>query len=69
MQTETNPRTSFFDDDDLNLKFEFGKVERHHEKHLNTPCLIESSLLRQLPDSLEKGTYALHSRILVYYEV
>ena len=71
MQNENNPRTSFFDDDNLNLRFEFVKPEKSHYKYLNSPPVFKSVLARQLTnsDNTEKGLYVLHNRILALYEV
>jgi len=66
MQSESSARTSFFDDDDLNLKFEFVKPEKSHLKYLNTSPTIKSALTRA--DTSERGVYALHERILAFYE-
>ena len=67
MQSETSARTSFFDDDDLNLKFEFVKPEKSHLKYLNVSPSLKTALTRA--DTSEKGVYALHERILAFYEV
>jgi len=67
MQSDSSARTSFFDDDDLNLKFEFVKPEKSHSKYLVLSPGAKSSLTRA--DTSEKGFYVLYERILAYYEV
>ena len=67
MQSDSSARTSFFDDDDLNLKVEFVKPGKSHSKYLILSPGAKSSLTRA--DTSEKGFYVLFERILAYYEV
>jgi len=67
---ETGARTSFFDDDDLNIRFEFVKPEKTHFKYLTTQPIVKGPLTRHSSnlEPSDKGLYALHTRVLAYYE-
>ncbi len=43
---ENNSRSSFFDDDDLNIKFEFRKIEKRDAKDLGNPPICKDGLTR-----------------------
>ena len=71
MNTNADSRSSFFDDDDLNVFFEFQKLNKDTVKDLATPILFSSQLMRQLTPTatLSQGFYALHNKTLAYYKV
>jgi hypothetical protein len=48
---ENNSRSSFFDDDDLNIKFEFRKPEKRDQKELALPPTVKEFLLFKGPGS------------------
>lgn len=64
-------RTSFFDDDDLSVQFEFVKPDTMHVRHISTPPLIKTVLVDDTSElsSSEPTYHALHNRLLVSYEV
>ena len=67
------PRTSFFDDDDLEIRFEFQKPEKiQNFKELATgqPKLIDQ-LFRKITsnNTAQQGYYGLIKRYIVYYKV
>jgi hypothetical protein len=68
---QENNRTSFFDDDDLNITFEFRKPEKKDAKDLNSPPTLRDVLTRQNANSStgQQGYYALHNRLLAYFKV
>jgi len=69
MNTADN-RPSFFDDDDLTIRFEFRKPIKGHQKELNQPATVRNHLIKQLPNSTNQfeGFYALHNKLLVHYK-
>lgn len=73
MHTDNKARTSFFDDDNLQIDFTFKKFEKSHQKLLETPPLI-TSLLTKI-DSTKNNiaqlqtTFALHGHTLIKYPV
>lgn len=71
MQPEPTPRLSFFDDDDLNIRFDFVKPDKNHLKYLNSPPSIKDPLSRFPTNSepSQNGFYALHTKLLAFYEV
>jgi len=69
-ETPVSTRPSFFDDDDLNLTYQFVKPEKTHQKDLNHPPMLKDTLMKKLPGSAtqSEGFYAIHSRLLVCYK-
>jgi serine/threonine protein kinase len=67
---QDNGRSSFFDDDDLNIKFDFRKPEKRDQKDLNLPPTAKDNLIKQSPgsSSSQPGYYALHNRTLAFYK-
>ena len=71
MQADLKSRTSFFDDDDMNVLFIFKKIDKTH-KDVDLPSILRDTLTRQVSGSTtapQQGSYALHNRSLVYYKV
>jgi len=71
MSTSLNLRTSFFDDKNLNVTFEFQTPNKTHQKDLNSlPILSNMLSFRISPGSaLQQGFFALHANTLVHYKV
>lgn len=72
MQPDSKTRTSFFDDDDLNIQFVFKKVEKVHQKDLETPPILRSNLIKQISGSSlppQQTSFALHNKLLALYKV
>jgi len=70
MQADLKSRTSFFDDDDMNVLFIFKKIDKTH-KDVDLPAILRDTLTRQVSGSNtapQQGSYALHNRSLVYYK-
>jgi len=63
-------RSSFFDDDDLKIIFQFSKPEKTHQKSLNQPAILKDTLVKRLPGSSiqYEGFYAIHDRVLACYK-
>ena len=72
MATITNARTSFFDDDDLNIKFEWDKLEKTPFKDIlkHTP-LITGILNKAQANSsnIAAGYFLLFPRCIVHFKV
>jgi len=70
MQADSSNKVSFFDDDDLSIRFEFKKATKAHQKDLNHPCMLKNNLIKQLPNSpnQQEGFYALHNKTLAWYK-
>jgi hypothetical protein len=68
---DNSGRNSFFDDDDVNIKFEFRKPEKKDQNLLNLPPTLKDYLLKQSPASPtpQQGYYTLHERLMAYYKV
>lgn len=64
---ESNGRTSFFDDDDINVKFDFRKIEKKDSKDLVNVPTVKEPLSRQIGG--QTSTFALHQRLMAYYKV
>ena len=68
-----SPRTSFFDDDDLSIKFEFQKTEKiHNHKELisSQQKLMDQIFLKNsAKNTFQQGYYGLIKRFIVYYKV
>jgi hypothetical protein len=64
---ELNGRTSFFDDDDLNVKFDFRKIEKKDTKDLINSPTVKEPLSRQIGG--QTSIFALHGRLMAYYKV
>jgi len=64
-----NSRSSFFDDDDLHIQFEFSAPNKNHFKDLTSVPLIKTTLLRQGSSSPAPtpGLYALQNKTLSSY--
>ena len=69
--SESSSRTSFFDDDDLHVTFEFSTPNKNHFKDLISVPILKTTLLRQNPASSAPipGLYALHNKTLSSYRV
>jgi len=67
----SNSRSSFFDDDDLSVLFEFLKPNKNHQKDLNLPPILSStfSVKSDRAGFYQQGLYVLHNRTLAYYKV
>jgi serine/threonine protein kinase len=70
--TDPNARTSFFDDDDLSIKFEFVKPEKanFHMVASKYPSKISDTLHKRInqTNTFQQGYYSLVERFLVYYK-
>ena len=68
---ESSSRTSFFDDDDLHLTFDFSAPNKNHFKDLISVPILKTNLLRQSPASSAPipGIYALHNKTLSSFRV
>lgn len=65
-------RTSFFDDDDLNLKFEWTKLEKTpYSEILNQHPLQRDNLSRTQPNTPTQiqGYFLLYNRCIVQFKV
>ena len=67
------PRISFFDDDDLNIRYEFQKPEKNQifkELTSSPPTLIDQLFRKIISNSTgQQGYYGLIKRFIVYYKV
>jgi len=63
-------RTSFFDDEDLSVVFQFKEPTRGILNELCTPMIISGTFLWKdgTADSYEEGHFALHNKFLVKYQ-
>lgn len=68
---ESNNRTSFFDDDDLTITFQFQKPSKMSQKDLIVVPVIKTSLYSVVTHNkaAQAGYYALHNKALAYYKV
>ena len=71
MQTEKIPKSSFFDDEDSNLKFLFQTPDPKTYKDLKLPHTVRDKLSMKSThqEAIEETSYALHGKILAQYKV
>jgi len=71
MSTNTTARTSFFDDENTQIVFEFQAPNRTHQKDLNSPPILSSILSFHIrPDNnVQQGLFVLHGSTLAFYQV
>ena len=69
MQTDDS-RSSFFDDDDLTISFDFVKPDKLINKDLLIPMSLSAIFITQAFNSTpEKCFFGLHNRTIVQYQV
>ena len=72
MATQASTRTSFFDDDDLNIKFEWEKLDKgpFRDALKHNPFLRDTLTRSQTSSSsLIQGYFLLYQRCIIQFKV